>query len=76
MRRFYAYDRTPLDAKVESVDDTNPSWRLEKITFKTAYDANRMAAYLFLPAASNRRIRRWSIFRGRPRYVSGRSKPA
>ena len=52
MRRFYAYDRTPLDAKVESVDDTNPSWRLEKITFKTAYDANRMAAYLFLPRSA------------------------
>jgi eukaryotic-like serine/threonine-protein kinase len=49
LRRFYSYDRTPLDARVESVDDANPSWRLEKVSFNTAYDNQRMTAYLFLP---------------------------
>lgn len=48
-RRFYSYDHGPLDARVESDDDTHPYWRKEKITFKAAYGNERMTAYLFLP---------------------------
>jgi serine/threonine protein kinase/dienelactone hydrolase len=46
---LYAYDKTPLNAKVESVVQDTADWREEKITFDTAYDKGRMAAYLFLP---------------------------
>jgi formylglycine-generating enzyme required for sulfatase activity/dienelactone hydrolase len=48
-RGFYAYDKTPLNAKVESVDDTSPYWRREKVGFDAAYGRERVPAYLFLP---------------------------
>jgi formylglycine-generating enzyme required for sulfatase activity/tRNA A-37 threonylcarbamoyl transferase component Bud32/dienelactone hydrolase len=48
-RRFYEYDRTPLEARVEAVDDSSPYWRKEKVSFAAAYGSERMPAYLFLP---------------------------
>jgi dienelactone hydrolase len=48
-RSMYAYDRTPLNAIVESVDDSREYWRKEKITFDAAYPNDRVIAYLFLP---------------------------
>jgi dienelactone hydrolase len=48
-RRLYTYDHTDLAPKVESVDDSNPDWRLEKISFAAAYGQERMLIYLFLP---------------------------
>jgi formylglycine-generating enzyme required for sulfatase activity/dienelactone hydrolase len=46
---IYSYDRTPLNAVTESVDDTPEHWRKEKISFDAAYGNERMTAYLFLP---------------------------
>ena len=46
---LYAYDKTPLNAKVEGVVQDTADWREEKITFDAAYNNERMAAYLFLP---------------------------
>jgi eukaryotic-like serine/threonine-protein kinase len=46
---LYAYDKTPLNAKVEGVVQDTADWRKEKITFDAAYNNERMAAYLFLP---------------------------
>ena len=46
---LYSYDRTPLDAKVESVDDSSPYWRRERISFKAAYNDERVIAFLYLP---------------------------
>ncbi len=48
-RAMYAYDKTPLDAKVEALADDSEHWSRQRITFNTAYDKTRMAAYLFLP---------------------------
>ncbi len=48
-RRFYAYDRTALDSRVESVDDSSPDWRKEAVSFAAAYGNERVPAYLFLP---------------------------
>jgi formylglycine-generating enzyme required for sulfatase activity/dienelactone hydrolase len=48
-KAMYAYDRTPLNAKVESIENS-ADWRKEKITFDAAYGNERMAAYLFVPA--------------------------
>ena len=48
-RNLYSYDKGPLDARVESSDDSHPYWRKEKVTFTAAYGNERMAAYLFLP---------------------------
>lgn len=46
---MYAYDKTPLNAKVEGVVQDTADWRKEKITFDTSYSGERMTAYLFLP---------------------------
>ncbi len=46
---LYGYDRTPLDAGVESVDDSFPHWRMERVSFAAAYGNERVPATLFLP---------------------------
>lgn len=48
-QNIYSYDHTPLNAVIESVDDTPEYWRTEKITFDAAYGHERVTAYLFLP---------------------------
>jgi dienelactone hydrolase len=46
---LYGYDPADLAAKVESVDESSPSWRVERITYAAAYGNDRIIAYLFLP---------------------------
>ncbi len=46
---LYAYPKTPLNAKVEGVVMQTADWREVKVTFDTAYNGERMAAYLFFP---------------------------
>jgi hypothetical protein len=46
---MYAYDKGPLNARIEQTDATSPSWTREKITFDAAYGGERVAALLFLP---------------------------
>ena len=48
-QNIYSYDRTSLNAVIESVDDTPEHWRTEKISFQAAYGNERVTAYLFLP---------------------------
>jgi dipeptidyl aminopeptidase/acylaminoacyl peptidase len=48
-KSLYAYDHTPLAEKIEAVDDSDPLWRVEKITFDAAYGNERVIAYLYLP---------------------------
>ncbi len=48
--RLFAYDKTPLNAKVEEEKPT-PSGIRQKITFAAAYGGERMMAYLFLPSS-------------------------
>lgn len=62
-RGFYAYDRTPLNAAIESVDESSPYWRKEKVVFDAAYGRERVPAYLFLPRNRHLPIRPSSIFR-------------
>jgi len=49
IKKFYTYDRLPLDARVESVDDSSPDWRKETIAYAAAYGGERIRAYLFTP---------------------------
>src|ERR1700730_9936165 len=49
---LYSYDRTPLDARIESDDDISPYWRRQRISFKAAYDNERVIAFLFLPKSA------------------------
>jgi dienelactone hydrolase len=48
-RNMYAYDKLPLDATVDPNRQITPDWTREKVTFRTAYGNERMAAYLYLP---------------------------
>jgi formylglycine-generating enzyme required for sulfatase activity/dienelactone hydrolase len=47
-KRLFAYDRSELKPKVESVEESE-FWRKERITFDAAYGNERVPAYLFLP---------------------------
>jgi formylglycine-generating enzyme required for sulfatase activity/predicted Ser/Thr protein kinase/dienelactone hydrolase len=49
LKRFYTYERSPLNARVESVDDSSPYWKKETVSFDAAYGGERVPAYLFLP---------------------------
>jgi eukaryotic-like serine/threonine-protein kinase len=46
---LYDYAKIPLNAKEEGVVKETADWREEKVSFDTAYNGERMAAYLFLP---------------------------
>jgi serine/threonine protein kinase/formylglycine-generating enzyme required for sulfatase activity/dienelactone hydrolase len=48
----YSYDKTPLNAKVESVQEAE-DWRQEKVSFDAAYGGERVTAYLFLPKGAS-----------------------
>jgi hypothetical protein len=49
---LHAYDKTDLEARVERVDDTSPYWRRETVSFRAAYDHQRVLAHLFLPKSA------------------------
>jgi formylglycine-generating enzyme required for sulfatase activity/dienelactone hydrolase len=49
IRSLYAYDKKPLNAKVDRVDTSNPQWRKEEVTLDAAYGNERLSVYLFLP---------------------------
>ena len=46
---LYSFDHGDLNVKVESVDDSSPEWRMEKVSYAAAYGGERIPAYLFLP---------------------------
>ena len=47
-RRFYSYDRTPLDARIERTDDVG-EWRRERVSFTAAYGNERVLANILIP---------------------------
>jgi formylglycine-generating enzyme required for sulfatase activity/dienelactone hydrolase len=46
----FAYDKTPLNARVDSREKSPGGWTREKVSFDAAYGGERIFAYLFLPA--------------------------
>jgi cephalosporin-C deacetylase-like acetyl esterase len=48
-RQQFAYDRTDLDAKVESRSDDQEHWSQEKATFRAAYGNERVIAFVTIP---------------------------
>ncbi|UCG58181.1 MAG: protein kinase [Phycisphaerales bacterium] len=46
---LYRFDRDQVNAARESVDESSPYWRREKIRFDTVYEQGQVIAYLFLP---------------------------
>ncbi len=45
----FSYDRTDLNARVESRDESSGDWIREEIAFDAAYGGERVSAHLFLP---------------------------
>ncbi|HUF66416.1 MAG TPA: dienelactone hydrolase family protein, partial [Gemmatimonadaceae bacterium] len=48
-RGFYAYDRTPLNPRLEYRDTTPEFWIRERVSFDAAYGGERMGVVLFIP---------------------------
>jgi formylglycine-generating enzyme required for sulfatase activity/dienelactone hydrolase len=48
-KRMFAYDKTDLNAEIESEDRTNEDWIRQKISYNAAYEDERITAYMFLP---------------------------
>jgi serine/threonine protein kinase len=48
-KSLYGYDRTPLQARVDSVVDRFGHWRVEWVSFAAAYGSERVPALLYLP---------------------------
>ncbi|HYK90023.1 MAG TPA: protein kinase [Acidobacteriota bacterium] len=46
---IYAYDRTDLESRLESSDNTSTWWRKERVSFNAAYGGERVVAFVFLP---------------------------
>jgi dienelactone hydrolase len=51
-RRMYDYDRTKLNAVVDTAREETDDWIREKVSFDAAYNGERMSAYLYLPKHS------------------------
>ncbi|MFI5180514.1 MAG: protein kinase [Thermoanaerobaculia bacterium] len=51
--RFLAYEKTPLEARRELVDDSQPYWRMEKVSFTAAYGGERVPVYVFVPRSAS-----------------------
>jgi serine/threonine protein kinase/dienelactone hydrolase len=49
IKSFYDYAKTDLGAKIESIEESDPNWRKEKISFNAAYGKDRLPAYLYIP---------------------------
>jgi formylglycine-generating enzyme required for sulfatase activity/cephalosporin-C deacetylase-like acetyl esterase/predicted Ser/Thr protein kinase len=47
--RLYAYESGDLKAAVEKVDDSNPDWARETVTFAAAYGGERVIGHLLRP---------------------------
>jgi eukaryotic-like serine/threonine-protein kinase len=50
--RQFDYDPAPLDAKVESTEESD-AWRRERVSFTAAYGHQRVPAYLFIPKSGS-----------------------
>ena len=70
---LFAYDRTPLEAKVEAAEDS-PDWHMERVSFNAAYGKERVPAYLFLPRNSRPPYQTIVYFPHSGSFVPGTSK--
>jgi predicted esterase len=48
-RRIFDYDRSALNARLDSRDTTQDDWIMERVTFDAAYGGERVMAVLLLP---------------------------
>jgi eukaryotic-like serine/threonine-protein kinase len=46
---LFSYDKTPLDATVEHLDNPDEDWKTDKVTYTAAYGNEKAITYLFIP---------------------------
>jgi dienelactone hydrolase len=46
---MFAYDKTPLHARLEGAPETTDDWTKQEVSFDAAYEGERVPAFLFLP---------------------------
>jgi eukaryotic-like serine/threonine-protein kinase len=49
----FEYDPTPLEARIDWVDDSHEAWRREAVSFAAAYPGERAGAHVFLPRGAS-----------------------
>jgi eukaryotic-like serine/threonine-protein kinase len=50
--RFFERRRTPLDARIESTDESSPHWVKQRVSFAAGYGNERLTALLYLPRSA------------------------
>jgi formylglycine-generating enzyme required for sulfatase activity/pimeloyl-ACP methyl ester carboxylesterase len=73
-RSFYAYDRTPLNSRVDGKDESPEYWTVEKISFDAAYGGERVPALLFLPKTGSKPYQTVILFPSRYAVTTGSSE--
>ena len=63
-KAMYAYDKTDLKDAVDSVEDGNPQWRRENVSFAAGYGGERIPASVFIPKAGRPPYQAVVIFPG------------
>ena len=71
-KNLYSYDKTDLNAEIESEDEGQGDWVRQKIVFDAGYGNERMLAYLFLPRNGSPLIKRSSISQARTPSIRDR----
>lgn len=72
---LYAYDRTPLDVRVESVDSSNAEWRLERVSLAPAYGTERLPLNVYVPRGGARPLQAVVFFPGSGAFYETVSPP-
>jgi serine/threonine protein kinase/formylglycine-generating enzyme required for sulfatase activity/dienelactone hydrolase/type II secretory pathway pseudopilin PulG len=52
IKQRYAYDKAPLDSRLEGVAVEGPRWRRERVSFNAAYRGERVEALIFFPRSA------------------------
>jgi tRNA A-37 threonylcarbamoyl transferase component Bud32/dienelactone hydrolase len=73
-RNLYAYEATPLNANVDSVDEDSPYWRGETVTFDAPYGEESIIAHLYLPKTGNPPYQAVVYYPGMYAFVSESSR--
>jgi hypothetical protein len=53
LKERFSYDRTDLNARIESRKESTGDWVLETVTYDAAYGGERIIAHLFLPRTAS-----------------------
>jgi eukaryotic-like serine/threonine-protein kinase len=69
----FSYDKTPLNARLESKKDNPDVWTLEKVSFDAPYGGERIIAYVFLPANASQPYQTVVYFPGSASYIKDSS---